>query len=57
MKEQQPMKEPIRKVELKDGTTRYRLVVDIGLDENGKRQQLTKLKGGAGRAVACPPRD
>ena len=36
------MKEPIRKIELKDGTTRYRLVVDIGLDENGKRQQLTR---------------
>ena len=36
------MKEPIRKVELKDGTVRYRLVVDIGLDENGKRQQLTR---------------
>ena len=36
------MKEPIRKIELKDGTVRYRLVVDIGLDENGKRQQLTR---------------
>lgn len=36
------MKEPIRKIELKDGTVRYRLVVDIGLDDNGKRQQLTR---------------
>ena len=36
------MKEPIRKIELKGGTVRYRLVVDIGYDENGKRQQLTR---------------
>jgi integrase len=36
------VKEPIRKIELKDGTTRYRVVVDIGRDENGKRQQLTR---------------
>jgi integrase len=36
------VKEPIRKIELKDGTVRYRLVVDIGLDDNGKRQQLTR---------------
>lgn len=36
------MKEPIRKIELKDGTVRYRLVVDIGRDEKGKRQQITR---------------
>ena len=36
------MKEPIRKIELKDGTVRYRLVVDIGRDESGKRQQITR---------------
>ncbi len=36
------MKEPIRKVEMRDGTVRYRLVVDIGRDEAGKRQQLTR---------------
>jgi hypothetical protein len=36
------VKEPIRKIELKDGTVRYRLVVDIGHDENGKRQQITR---------------
>jgi integrase len=36
------MKEPIHKVALKDGTVRYRLVVDIGRDTNGKRQQLTR---------------
>jgi len=34
--------EPIRKVKLKDGTVRYRLVVDIGRDDSGKRQQLTR---------------
>ena len=36
------MKEPIRKIELEDGTVRYRLVVDIGRDEKGKRQQITR---------------
>jgi len=36
------MKEPIHKITLKDGTVRYRLVVDIGRDENGKRKQLTR---------------
>jgi hypothetical protein len=41
-KEIHQVKEPIRKIELKDGTVRYRLVVDIGQDENGKRQQLTR---------------
>jgi integrase len=35
------VKEPIRKIELRDGTVRYRLVVDIGRDETGRRQQLT----------------
>ena len=36
------MKEPIKKITLKDGTIRYRLVVDIGRDPNGKRKQLTR---------------
>src|SRR6266571_3354361 len=36
------MKEPIRKITLKDGTVRYRLVVDVRRDENGKRQQITR---------------
>ena len=36
------MKEPIHKITLKDGTVRYRLVVDTGRDENGKRKQLTR---------------
>ncbi|HCA86443.1 MAG TPA: site-specific integrase [Streptomyces sp.] len=36
------MKEPIRKITHKDGRTRYRLVVDIGTDAEGKRQQLTR---------------
>jgi integrase len=36
------LKEPIRKLTLADGTVRYRLVVDIGRDPAGKRQQLTR---------------
>lgn len=36
------MKEPIRKITLADGTVRYRLVVDIGKDDSGKRKQLTR---------------
>ena len=36
------MKEPIHKITLKDGTVRYRLVVDAGRDQNGKRKQLTR---------------
>jgi integrase len=36
------MKEPIRKITLRDGTVRYRLVVDIGTDGHGKRRQLTR---------------
>jgi integrase len=36
------MKEPINKITLKDGSVRYRLVVDIGRDENGRRKQLTR---------------
>lgn len=36
------MKEPIRKVTLADGTVRYRLVVDVGKDDSGKRRQLTR---------------
>ena len=36
------VKEPIRKITLADGTVRYRLVVDIGKDDSGKRKQLTR---------------
>ena len=36
------MKEPIRKLTLADGSVRYRLVVDVGRDANGKRQQITR---------------
>lgn len=36
------MHEPIRKIKLNNGKVRYRLVVDIGVDENGNRQQLTR---------------
>ena len=35
------MTEPIRKITLKDGTTRYRVVVDVGLRPNGRRDQRT----------------
>lgn len=37
-------KDPIKTITLKDGTTRYRFVVDIGRDANGKRKQLTVTK-------------
>jgi hypothetical protein len=36
------MKEPINKITLKDGSVRYRLVVDIGRDEHARRKQLTR---------------
>ena len=36
------MKEPINKITLKDGSVRYRLVVDVGRDERGRRKQLTR---------------
>ena len=36
------MKEPINKTTLKDGSVRYRLVVDVGRDEKGTRKQLTR---------------
>ena len=36
------VKEPIRKIKLRNGTVRYRLVVNIGYDENGKRKQITR---------------
>jgi len=36
------VKEPIHKVPLQEGRVRYRLVVDIGRDENGKRKQLRR---------------
>ena len=36
------MKEPIKKITLKDGTIRYRIVVDVGRDASGKRKQLTR---------------
>ena len=37
------MGDPIKKIELKDGTTRYRFVIDIGRDlASGRRKQLTK---------------
>jgi integrase len=36
------LKEPIRKIMMADGSVRYRLVVDIGQGEDGKRRQLTR---------------
>ena len=33
--------EPIRKIKLKDGRTRYRIVIDAGTDESGKRKQVS----------------
>jgi integrase len=37
------MADPIKRVELRDGSVRYRFVVDIGRDpDTGKRKQLTK---------------
>lgn len=38
------MGDPIKKVVLKDGTVRYRFVVDVGQGEDGKRKQLTVTK-------------
>lgn len=35
------MPDPIKKITLKDGRTRYRFVVDIGRDSTGRRQQKT----------------
>ncbi|MEY9839670.1 tyrosine-type recombinase/integrase [Streptacidiphilus sp. EB103A] len=46
------MSDPIKKITLKDGTTRYRFVVDIGLDANGKRKQLTVTKDTKKEATA-----
>jgi integrase len=36
------VKEPIRKITLTDGSVRYRLVVDVGHDEHGRRKQITR---------------
>jgi hypothetical protein len=35
------MKEPIHKITVKNRSVRYRVVVDIGRDENGRRKQFT----------------
>lgn len=35
------MPDPIKRVELKDGTVRWRTVVDVGLTPEGKRRQVT----------------
>jgi hypothetical protein len=46
------MKEPIRKITHKDDRTRFRLVVDIGVDDEGKRKQLTRTFDTKKEAVA-----
>ncbi|MFF4308524.1 tyrosine recombinase XerC [Streptomyces sp. NPDC001507] len=35
------MADPIKKIALRNGAVRYRFVIDVGRDENGKRKQLT----------------
>ncbi|MFC4466712.1 tyrosine recombinase XerC [Streptomyces xiangluensis] len=35
------MADPIKKITLQNGTTRYRFVIDVGRDADGKRKQLT----------------
>lgn len=46
------MKDPIRKITHKDGKARYRLVVDIGVDADGKRKQITRTFDTKKEAVA-----
>lgn len=46
------MREPIRKLTLADGTTRYRVVVDVGRKPDGKRAQRTATFGRRKDAVA-----
>lgn len=41
MSERPKRGEPIRKVRLKDGRIRYRIVIDAGVDEAGKRKQVS----------------
>jgi len=38
------MPDPIKKITLSSGKVRYRFVVDVGRDENGRRKQLTVTK-------------
>ncbi|GGU61770.1 site-specific integrase [Lentzea flava] len=47
------MSDPIKEIELKDGTIRYRFVVDVGNDpRTGKRKQLTQTFDKRKEAVA-----
>jgi len=41
-KEKRPRGEPIHKVELRNGKTRYRVVADIGIQASGPRRQQTR---------------
>ena len=47
------MSDPIKEIELKDGTIRYRFVVDVGVNpQTGKRKQLTRTFDKRREAVA-----
>lgn len=46
-----PVTDPIKKITLKNGTTRYRFVVDVGTGPDGKRKQLTVTKDTKKEAV------
>lgn len=41
MSERPKRGEPIRKIKLKDGRTRYRIVMDVGVDDDGNRRQVS----------------
>ncbi|MCC0099445.1 site-specific integrase [Streptomyces flavotricini] len=46
------MSDPVKKITLRNGTVRYRTVIDAGRDENGKRIQLTITKDSKKEALA-----
>ncbi|MFD7443915.1 tyrosine recombinase XerC [Streptomyces sp. NPDC059909] len=46
------MADPIKKVTLRDGSTRYRFVIDVGRDADGKRKQLTVTRDTKAEAKA-----
>ncbi|MGI8578628.1 MAG: tyrosine-type recombinase/integrase [Nocardioidaceae bacterium] len=50
------MREPVRKVTLKDGSIRYRVVVDVGMRPDGRRDQRTSTHPTAKQARAAVAR-
>ncbi|MFE9391743.1 tyrosine-type recombinase/integrase [Streptomyces sp. NPDC006784] len=46
------MADPIKKITLRDGSTRWRFVVDAGVTPEGKRKQITGTKDTKAEAVA-----